>query len=527
MLNTHVTNSGRTPPGNEDPFVGFSFLTADKAPLYRSIVRVFAEARTGFLLHLRPTEVLERLAVHQVRVDGGISAVEAALTQLCHWRVLEACNDNADVATLADFHRRKLQYQLTASGEAVYESTQQFLGHLNRRITLDAAALSRIYDSLVNLHSLAENDTIDAEQIFSVLRQVVTDVEDLTTRAQSFFRWLHEQTESRRSDLETFLEFKERLIEYLREFVGELLTRGTRIAVILRKMTDSSDRFLQAAAFAETREIYDTADSTGVVVRDEALERWRTRWHGLRRWFLDDAAGPAQSRQLQAAARAAIPRVLALAHQQRLRRSNRSDRAADLRELAAWFLETENDRAAHRMWRAAFGLAPARHFFVDSDQLEQMDSRPMGPDTLWADAPPVIIEPQLRRSGRQRTASALRSVIDTSEARRQLKERLVTERQQQKAVKQELLNLGRRRFSEIDDLSSEAFGLLMDLMSAATDRRRPNSTTSTGRSRDGRIQIEVDWAKGSDVASIDTMDGRLHLIDAVFTIQSTRRSDSV
>ncbi len=502
--------------------MGFSFLTADKAPLYRAIVNVFAEAKAGFLLHLRPAEVLGRLTAHQVHVDGGVAAVEASLTQLCHWRVLEAYNDNADVATLADFHRRKLQYQLTASGEAVYESTQQFLSHLNRRVTLDASALSRIYDFLAELSILGKHDTIDAEKVFSVLRQVVTDVEDLTARAQSFFRWLHEQTESRRSDLDTFLEFKERLIEYLREFVGELLTRGARIAVVLQEMADISDRLLRAAAYEETREVYDTADSTGVVIRDEALARWTTRWHGLRHWFLDDAAGPAQSRQLQAAARAAIPRVLALAQQQRLRRGNRTDRAADLRELAAWFLETEDDRTAHRLWRAAFGLAPARHLVVDSHRLEQMDSTPVSANTLWADAPPVIIDPQLRRSGRQQTASALRSIVDTSEARRQLKERLAEERQQEAAIRQDLLDLGRRRFSEIGELSSESFSLLMDLMSAAIDARRPNGTTSTAASGDGRIQIEIDWATDSDVASIDTENGTLHLIDAVFTVRSAR-----
>ena len=506
----------------EDPFLGFSYLTTDKSPLYRAIVEVFAEAKAGFLLHLRPAEVLGRLATQGLQVNGGVEAVETALTQLCHWKVLEAYNDNADVATVADFHRRRLQYQLTAPGEAVYESTQKFLSRLNRRITLDAAALGRIHDSLTELSAITAHEDIDAERAFAILRQVVTDVEDLTTRAQAFFRWLHEQTESRRSDLVTFLDYKERLIEYLREFVGELLTRGARIAIVLQTLSDHSDRLLQAVAQEETRETYDTSDPTGVALRRETLAKWTNRWQGLRHWFLDDAAGPAQSRQLQAAARAAIPRVLALAQQQRLRRGNRSDRAADLRELAAWFLEAEDDRAAHRLWRAAFGLAPARHLTVNAERLEQMDGTPVSPDTSWADAPPVVIDPQLRRSGRQRTASAVRSIVDTSEARRSLKLRLAKERDAEAAVKQELLNLGRRRFSEIHELSVGSFDLLMDLVGSATDARRPDSTTSTGASRDGHIRIEIDWAADNQMAAVETSDGTMHLADAVFTVTSAR-----
>lgn len=503
-------------------FAGFAYLTADKAPLYRAIVEVFAEAKAGFLLHLRPAEVLTRVANRRISVDGGVVAIEHALTQLCDWQVLEAYNDNADVATLADFRRRKLQYQLTAPGEAVYESTRQFLSRINRRITLDAAALGRIHDSLTELAVLGAAETIDAEKAFGVLRQVVTDVEDLTTRAQSFFRWLHEQTDSRRSDLDTFLAYKERLIEYLREFVGELLTRGTRIAGVLREMSDNSDRLLRAVTHEETRDTYDASDPTGVAFQTETFAKWKIRWQGLRRWFLDGAAGPAQSRQLQAAARAAIPKVLALAQQQRLRRGNRSDRAADLRELAVWFLEADDDRDAHRLWRAAFGLAPARHLTVDADRLEEMDVAPVNADTSWADAPPVIIDPQLRRSGRQRTASAVRSIIDTSEARLQLKRQLAQEREEEAALRQELLNLGRRRLSEIGNLAPGSFGLLMDLVGSATDARRPNTLTSTGISRDGRIRIEVDWPTDSRAATISTCKGAMHLLDAVFTVMSNR-----
>ncbi len=116
----------------------------------------------------------------------------------------------------------------------------------------------------------------------------------------------------------------------------------------------------------------------------------------------------------------------------------------------------------------------------------------------------------------------MRSIVDTSEARRALKLRLAREREADAAVKQELLNLGRRRFSEIGELSPGSFGLLMDLVGAATDARRPNSTTSTGASREGHIRIEIDWAARIQMAAIETSGGTMHLADAVFTVTSTR-----
>ena len=42
-----------------------------------------------------------------------------------------------------------------------------------------------------------------------------------------------------------------------------------------------------------------------------------------------------------------------------------SDRSADFRALARFFAEAPDDPAAHRLWRAAFAFAPARHLSVD------------------------------------------------------------------------------------------------------------------------------------------------------------------
>jgi uncharacterized protein (TIGR02677 family) len=519
-----ATNDSR-----DDRFVVFSYLTADKAEFYRRIVQVFAEAKAGFLLHLRPAEVAARLAADGASVEGGIEAVESALSQLCHWNVLESYADTADVATLADFHRRRLQYQLTASGEAVHAATLQFLAQLDRRITLDAAALNRIHDYLAELQVLAASDPIDSEKAFAALRQLTGDVEDLTARAQSFFRWLHEQTESRRSDLEAFLAYKGRLIEYLQEFVSELLTRGAKIAGVLTALGDHVDRLLAAAVHAETRETFDAADSTGQALRDETLQRWRMRWQGLRRWFLSDSTNPAQSRQLQAAARAAIPRVLTLARQQRLRRGNKSDRAADLRELAAWFLEADDDRAAHRLWRAAFGLSAARHLPVDAARLQQEDVAGASANTSWADAPAVTIAPQLRATGRQPTASPTRNIIDTRAAKAELKRRLVRERSQEDETRGELIRLGQCRLSQVGRLSTASFGLLLELLDSATDLRRHGQSRAIGVSRDGRVRLEIEWlSRGREkvpnlpVATLRTDVGSLSMEDAVIQVTASR-----
>src|SRR5437764_7142585 len=78
------------------------------------------------------------------------------------------------------------------------------------------------------------------------------------------------------------------------------------------------------------------------------------------------------------------------------RRSGRSDRSADFRSLARWFAEAPDDAAAHRLWRAAFGLTPARHLTVTAETVQEWGQVEPPPSTPWADAPAVEISPQLR-----------------------------------------------------------------------------------------------------------------------------------
>ena len=57
------------------------------------------------------------------------------------------------------------------------------------------------------------------------------------------------------------------------------------------------------------------------------------------------------------------------------------------------------DADAHRLWRAAFGLASARHLTIDAHTLETRQEEPVPATTSWADAPPVWISPRLHATG--------------------------------------------------------------------------------------------------------------------------------
>lgn len=502
----------------------FAYLTAEKSELYRAIIEVFATAKSEFTLHLRPAQVRASLNDNEFLLEA--TEVESALQSLESWGNLQSYQDNADVSSLADYYRKRLLYQLTAAGEAAHSSTLTFVQRLNQQAKLDARALDRIADGAGQLKRLAlqirnhthtaategsaqdpladrpSDPVVDSVIVLTTLRSVCQDADELTSRAQSFFRWLHEQTESNRADLQSFLSYKERLIEYLQDFIGQLISQG---AVIAKRLSDITTGELAQIASIAARE--ETGKPRAGEEREHELQirstakRWQQRLLGLRSWFSRSGGKSAQLEQLRAAARAAIPRLLQLASQMNDRQSGRSDRVADLRELALQFLSCKNDSQAHRLYRASFALSSSRHLKVDRATVEFRDQNPIRNSTRWVDAQPVEFSPQLRKTGKAATAPANRRIVNRTKQRAEAKRRLSLDSGRKSAARETLIALGRRKLSAVGELQADAYRLLLELMELAVTKPmfaqpavtnaqiRPAITTAL--SRDGSLQIQT------------------------------------
>lgn len=115
----------------------FAYVDAEKAEIYRAVMRAFMDAKDRFALHLRPAEVAKALT-ERSRSES-VEEIETALRQLTEWGNLDASADTADVVTVEDFYRERRLYQLSRRGEAaeralrVYEETVEQPGELQAR----------------------------------------------------------------------------------------------------------------------------------------------------------------------------------------------------------------------------------------------------------------------------------------------------------------------------------------------------------------------------------------------------------
>lgn len=487
----------------------FAHVNAEKALLYRAVMQVFVAAKERFLVHLRPEDVHESLS------GTAREEIERALQQLVDWGNLQAEPDTGRVTTVEDFYRARFLFQLTKEGEAAEIALAAYDEALGKRGALQAVALADIRHQLRALQELLTEADPDAARVHFLLRDLSRVFADLAENAQAFMAGLGRILELRGADREAFLAYKERLIDYLQRFIGELVTASADIARLIREIgadeggtgPSGIERLLRLVAGREARDALEddtegTAPATG-----RYLEQWRARWQGLSAWFVGSRHHPSQAELLRNRARRAIPELLDAARRLNEQRLGRSDRAADFRTLARWFAEAESEADAHRLWRAAFGLAPARHLTVDEESLAARDADPVSPATSWLTAPPLLISARLRATGSFRKKGQPPRVVRRDRERELLSRQLAEESNQARAARRLLATGEPVRLSAVGRLEPAPFALFLrllgDVLGASVDPDREITTLSG----DGSLRISMSPLNPETRARIETPDG--------------------
>ncbi len=487
----------------------FTHVLVVKAELYRMILGVFVRSREQFMTHLRPAEVARKIGCDEEETEN-------ALRMLQQWGNLEATQDSAEAAALEEFYRSRFLYALSAAGEAAERALAVFDETVHQPGELQTAALRDITGFLEVIRVLIERPEPDVAKLHTQLLALTERFRNLTNRAQAFMRDLQSTIQLHGVSVAQFLEYKQLLVDYLDRFLGDLVLATNEIChkILLLEAAGICDQFKAVAR----RSLADALLRTAELEEQEAA-RWVGRWQGFRRWFLGDSSGPSQAEILRARAREAIPALLFTLQNINDQRLTRSDRFTDWQTLALWFAEAPTEGDMHRLWRAAFGMAPARHLQINQETLDRRDQIAEGPRTPWMEAEPVWSSPRLHVNGRVTARSPATAVEDRSEEKRELARLAADEAAQIERAQQELARGRPTRLSDLGLLDSATFHLLLDLLGEALATRTDPGQSVEAASLDGALMIRLGPADNPErFAEIVTSIGVLRGPDCEVTI---------
>jgi uncharacterized protein (TIGR02677 family) len=481
----------------------FAYVTTEKATLYRAIMQVFVDAKAGFTFQLRPAEVLQRTSIPGVQESPDQSEIESALEQLCSWGNLEAHLDTADVSKVEDFYKQRCLYQITNQGEAAQRALDAFQGVSTITGELRTSALNDVKELLQELVELAKQSTRDPGQIRRRLLALRAAFEDLSTNAYEFMSTLQRKIDLQVAQSGDSISEKQRLIEYVQRFVGELVIGTDEIARMIRQLDAAGlDTLLHAAAASSGGDAMENDPEQ----LERSIQQWRSGWDRLRDWFISRPGQPSNADTLRSHARASIPALLNVISSMDARLITRIDRTNDLRVLARWFIEAESEAEAHKLWRAVFGLCPARHLLINDATLDEHEAQDVSPDTGWLEAAPLKTSPRLRGYGSSRTGGLTR-IIDRSAEKQKLAAAMHEEAMRILRAQNRFASGTRIRLSEVAELDVDEFDLFLDLLGEAVSAKVLASDTPEIVSSDGSLRVRLEPIDDSQPVAIHTPDG--------------------
>ena len=366
---------------------------------YLRTLRALDALRSSYTAQARPLDLLDTMGTDAPDVD----ALLRDLDQLTSDGLLERSQDGTRVASIAEYRKRRPVYQFTDTGYRAYRSVEDVLAFRPEDATLQRFAFAAIAEDLGDL--AAANATGDAARVHRILHQLDLVFRDMAERASQFYVMIGQLSQVHDARAELFLEFKDRLLAYLGEFLAELQRS--------RPVIETAIAAVEATGIELLVERAAEADDSPFSRPVERAARWRDRWDGLVRWFRGDAGRLPAADELDRATTRAIADLSALLRRLSETSSRGISRTTELEHLAAWFAATPTPDATHALFAATFRLSPARHLGGGTDRTDRDP-----PSQSWWDGEPVAIAATLRERGVPPSPGRPAPVADDTAARR-------------------------------------------------------------------------------------------------------------
>lgn len=375
------------------------YVNAENVVRYRAIMRFFYQEYKRLRYWLKPEDVFETVRAWNVWPGYTLEQCQSDLDQLVEWQNLTARHDGGRSSTLEEYLKKKMQYLLRPYSieiERLLETLEKVTGYGG---SLEASLFDTIAEKLFSIRSEAgEMQPEDALELWNVLyRSFVT----LHENAADYIASLHTARAEEMMVTESFLIFKDKLTDYLQNFVQALQRSAYKIEGNLLQINDTvRDIFLEQVAEGELKKprLEEGPD------RDDVLDELRQGWTNIRRWFVGVVTTPSELTLLERATKDAIARIVRSAIRIQERKRSGLSRKKELEHLAGWFASVETVDEAHQLSAHVFGLFPTRH--LQGEDLRDSDRADL---SMWDERPMVrMLRSRSRKRGERQQADAVR-----------------------------------------------------------------------------------------------------------------------
>ncbi|WP_066062258.1 TIGR02677 family protein [Neobacillus soli] len=484
-----------------------SYLTADSAAHYRTILRYFYHQHERMRDFIAPEELLEHMHWIPAFADYQEDQLHQQLAQLVKWNNLIARQDMTNAKTIEEYKKKRFRYQCTPYTVEIERMIVQLekLGDTFQG-SLERSQFDRLFQAVTILQNELEHDlNKSAEEYMWIWEDVFRYFQTIRTSTADYIAYINSEQTDQRMQTDAFLVYKNQFTTYLRDFIVSLQKTSLQLQHSLSELTSERlQHFFQK--LIEHREaiprLEDVSSST-----NDWLTEYEEYWFSIRQWFLGSATQQSELEILQWQTNEMIRRMTRYVQRIGERQQHFRSRKKDYLQLSKWFVECLDREEAHKLSAVVFGSMTIQHL-----QLEDATTENLHVDT-WDEAPAELtIKP---RTVRYREKTKPGSFNSNESKKKEQREHYLKEREQEKRLIEKYINQGRITLSSLTTVEPFIRKVLLSWIGKSMANKNRMVKTDYGL----QVKVMLDYEK---MITLQAEDGNLQMPDATFLFGETR-----
>lgn len=351
------------------PVLETSYLSAQNAPQYRQIMRIFYLEYEKMHFQLYKEDVLSLLQSKEGYEAYTMDQLKQDLESLVGWKNLTPLQDPRRVYTIAEYKNKQYRYTMSEYAVEIERMSMRLDNLFLESGNLSTSLFVRMAESLQEADMVNLKGSKEINEWWNNLQD---DFKRLNRNYQDYLREFYSGRADKLLKSMEFIVHKDHFISYLEEFIQELQLHAGRISAILRKNAQVIETQLLGKIVKSEQEIPHARSR-----RQENLEQYiednvRGKWMSLKNWFLPHSGQPSESSRVMAITNDVIRSIIQNASLIVQMQNWGISRKDDYRKFMELFAACPVQEQAHRLCAHVFGVQNIAHFKENS--LRETDS---------------------------------------------------------------------------------------------------------------------------------------------------------
>lgn len=450
------------------PLTEVKYLNADNVSRYRCIMRIFFENYEKLRYWLYQEDVYEEMIKEPLWADYKPEQCQQDLAMLTEWKNLSTIQDTRKVSSIDEFKNRKYRYQMSEYSVEIERLVLRLENLFVEGSSLEPTLLERIRAAVEKFPEMAEKEK---DEVYTWWTDMNNDFIRLNQNYQDYIRDLNSVKAEEMMHTKEFLVFKDRLIEYLRNFIKSLQRNVGTIEENLRNLKDEDKNTVFAKIF-EYQMLVPRLD-TEISERD-VYENIKGRFHSIFSWFVGIEGKENEAGKLFDATSDIIRRITRYASQLSEKNAIGANRKEEYKKVAEIFMRCETLEEAHKMSAMVFGIESTFH--ISGEDVRETDSMN---ESVYAEKPMSLhLKPRVRTYRKKVSRSA---ISESTEKKKALRIQILKQQREDVEKIKSFECDGVIDFSELPVLEPRMRGILLKWISSALESSDFSSRTDDGR----------------------------------------------